>query len=42
MINPENSDHVVVAVIGHLYSRNKERGIFVTYDGAKTGINLYL
>ena len=35
MINPENSDHVVVAVIGHLYSENEERGIFVTYDGGK-------
>ena len=35
MINPENSDHVVVAVIGHLYSKNEERGIFITYDGGK-------
>ena len=35
MINPENSDHVIVAIIGHLYSENEERGIFVTYDGGK-------
>ena len=35
MINPKDSNHVVVAVIGHLYTENDERGIFVTYDGGE-------
>ncbi len=35
-INPENSEEVVVAVIGHLYTKNEERGIFKTKDGGKT------
>ncbi|MEO9571003.1 MAG: glycosyl hydrolase [Polaribacter sp.] len=36
LINPNNSNEVVVGVIGHLYSSNKERGIFKTTDGGKT------
>lgn len=36
IINPKNPDEVVVAVIGHLYSSNKERGVFKTTDGGKT------
>lgn len=36
LINPNNSDEVVVGVIGHLYSPNEERGIFKTTDGGKT------
>jgi photosystem II stability/assembly factor-like uncharacterized protein len=36
LINPKNADEVVVGVIGHLYSSNKERGIFKTTDGGKT------
>lgn len=36
VINPNNKDEVVVGVIGHLYSTNKERGIFKTVDGGKT------
>ncbi|MDO6743237.1 glycosyl hydrolase [Tenacibaculum soleae] len=36
LINPNNSDEVVVGVIGHLYSSNTERGIFKTTDGGKT------
>ena len=36
LINPENSEEVIVAVIGHLYSANKERGIFKTTDGGET------
>jgi len=35
-INPDNSDEIVVAVLGHLYSRNTERGIFKTTNGGKT------
>ena len=36
VINPENSDEVIVGVIGHLYSKNEERGVFKTKDGGKT------
>ncbi len=36
LINPKNSDEVVVGVTGHLYSPNEERGIFKTTDGGKT------
>lgn len=36
LINPNNTDELIVAVIGHLYSANKERGIFKTKDGGKT------
>ena len=39
LINPNNSEEVVVGVIGHLYSSNKERGIFKTTDGGKTWNN---
>ena len=33
VIHPENPDEVVVAVAGHLYSDNEERGIYKTTDG---------
>ncbi|MCD2258428.1 VPS10 domain-containing protein [Psychroserpens luteolus] len=36
LINPNNPDHVVVGVTGHLYSPNQERGIYKTTDGGKT------
>ena len=36
LINPNNSDEVIVGVIGHLYSSNIERGVFKTIDGGKT------
>ena len=36
VINPSNSDEVIVGVIGHLYSSNEERGVFKTTDGGKT------
>lgn len=36
LINPNNSNEVVVGVIGHLYSSHIERGIFKTTDGGKT------
>jgi len=35
-INPNDPDEVVIGVIGHLYSPNKQRGIFKTIDGGKT------
>lgn len=39
IINKNNPNEVVVGVIGHLYSSNKERGIFKTTDGGKTWNN---
>lgn len=36
IINPNNTDEVVVASVGHLYSPNDERGVFKTTDGGKT------
>ena len=35
LINPENSNHVVIGVTGHLYSKNINRGVYVTKDGGK-------
>ncbi len=35
-INPKNNDEIVVGVMGHLYSKNEERGVFKTKDGGKT------
>lgn len=36
IISPENPDIVYVAVIGHLYSANEERGVYKTTDGGNT------
>ncbi|MFK7813260.1 MAG: glycosyl hydrolase [Maribacter sp.] len=36
VINPNNSEEVVVGVTGHLYSPNEERGIYKTIDGGIT------
>ncbi len=36
IINKNNPDEVIIGVIGHLYSSNKERGIFKTVNGGKT------
>ncbi len=36
LINPSNTDEVLVAVLGHLYTPNNERGIYKTTDGGKT------
>lgn len=36
VINLNNPDEVVIGVIGHLYSPNKQRGVFKTIDGGKT------
>ncbi len=35
-INPRKPDHVLVAVAGHPYGPNEERGIFLSRDGGKT------
>jgi len=36
LINPNNPDEVVIGSTGHLYSPNKERGVYKTTDGGKT------
>jgi len=36
VIHPNNPDEVVIGVIGHLYSPNKQRGVYKTLDGGKT------
>ena len=36
ILDSKNTDHVVVAVLGHLYSPNPERGVYVTNDGGKS------
>lgn len=36
IVNPNNANEVVVGVTGHLYSPNKERGIYKTIDGGTT------
>jgi photosystem II stability/assembly factor-like uncharacterized protein len=36
VIHPTNPDIVYVAAMGHLFSRNAERGVFRTRDGGKT------
>nr|MBC7611456.1 glycosyl hydrolase [Pseudopedobacter sp.] len=35
-LHPTNPDIAWVAAIGHLYSNNKERGVYKTIDGGKT------
>lgn len=35
-VNPSNLNEIVVAAVGHLYSTNKERGIYKSTDGGKS------
>jgi photosystem II stability/assembly factor-like uncharacterized protein len=39
IINKNNPNEVVIGVIGHLYSKNKQRGVYKTTDGGKTWKN---
>ncbi len=36
VVHPDNADIVWVAAVGHAYSPQKERGVFMTTDGGKT------
>ncbi|WP_320813977.1 VPS10 domain-containing protein [Flavobacterium sp.] len=36
LVNPKNINQITVGVVGHLYTKNKERGIYKTLDGGKT------
>src|SRR5215831_2257002 len=40
VIDPKDSNTVYVAVLGHLFGANKERGVFKTTDGGKTWNNV--
>lgn len=35
-VNPNDNNEIVVGVLGHLYSKNEERGVFKTTNGGKT------
>ena len=35
LIHPEDPNHLIVGVTGHLYSTNQERGVYVTKDGGE-------
>lgn len=35
-VNPKNTNEIIVGVVGHLYTKNNERGIYKTIDGGKT------
>ena len=35
-VNPININEITVGVLGHLYSKNQERGVYKTIDGGKT------
>ena len=36
LIDPKDSDHVIVGALGDVFGPSQERGVFVTYDGGKT------
>jgi photosystem II stability/assembly factor-like uncharacterized protein len=35
-VDPKNADHLLVAVAGHPYGPNEERGVYLSTDGGKT------
>lgn len=40
LIHPENSNIVYVAVMGHLFTPNSERGVFKTVDGGENWVKI--
>lgn len=40
VIDPINPDKIFVAVMGHFWSKNKQRGLFLTEDGGDTWANI--
>ncbi len=36
VIDPTNSNHVIVAALGDVFSDSEDRGVFVTWDGGRT------
>jgi photosystem II stability/assembly factor-like uncharacterized protein len=41
VIDPKDANTVYVAVLGHLFGPNKERGVYKTTDGGKTWSNVH-
>ncbi|MBK9639018.1 MAG: hypothetical protein IPO63_14935 [Bacteroidetes bacterium] len=41
VIHPKDPNTVWVAVIGHLFGLNTERGVYKTIDGGRTGRKFY-
>ena len=39
LVNPDDPNHVIVGVTGHLYSENNMRGIYITTDGGENWEN---
>lgn len=35
-VNPKNTNEITVGVVGHLYTKSQERGVYKTIDGGKT------
>jgi len=42
LIDPQNPDVVYVAVIGHNFSYNEQRGVYKTTDGGKPGKRAFI
>lgn len=42
IVNPKNTNEIIVGVVGHLYTKNSERGIYKTTDGGKSGNKHFL
>ena len=42
VINPNNTNEIIVGSTGHLYSNSKQRGIFKSTDNGLLGQTLYL
>lgn len=40
IVDPQNSDVVYIAALGHLWGTNKERGLFKSIDGGRTWENV--
>ncbi|HSR99390.1 MAG TPA: hypothetical protein VLM79_20200 [Kofleriaceae bacterium] len=40
VVDPKNPDNVFVAAMGHLYSRNPDRGVYRSQDGGQTWTNV--
>jgi len=36
LVDPKDSNHVIVGVLGDVFGPSQERGVFVTFDGGKT------
>lgn len=39
LVDPKDSNHVIVGALGDVFGPSKDRGVYVTYDGGKTWRN---